>query len=165
MAIGTQLKVDLGDRSYPIHFGKRASGLMWAEMEGLLAEGRPVVAVTDGGFSEAQEGYLRKIPEGIPTFVLPAGEASKSIHSLRRVYDFLSDSALDRRGAVFALGGGMVGDLAGFAAATLADAPTRRRSDRSGYHRDGISHCRRCWTGICGLFPAPQHTWRSFRRG
>ena len=118
MAIGTHLKVDLGDRSYPIHFGKRASGLMWAEMEGLLAEGRPVAAVTDGGFSEAQEGYLRKIPKGIPTFVLPAGEASKSIHSLRRVYDFLSDSALDRRGAVFALGGGMVGDLAGFAAAT-----------------------------------------------
>ncbi|HJU28200.1 MAG TPA: iron-containing alcohol dehydrogenase, partial [Candidatus Binataceae bacterium] len=61
---------------------------------------------------------------------VPAGEASKSLDTLASVYDRLVEAELDRSSAVFALGGGVVGDLAGFAAATylrglpLAQIPT-----------------------------------------
>ena len=47
-----------------------------------------------------------------------AGEQSKSFATLERVYDAIVEAELDRNSAVFALGGGVVGDLAGFAAAT-----------------------------------------------
>ncbi|HTY23948.1 MAG TPA: 3-dehydroquinate synthase [Desulfomonilaceae bacterium] len=51
--------------------------------------------------------------------VVPAGEASKSLTQLTGLYDRFLDRGLDRRGAVVALGGGVVGDLAGYAAATF----------------------------------------------
>jgi len=52
------------------------------------------------------------------TFEVAAGERSKSFATLERVYDAIVEAELDRSSAVFALGGGVVGDLAGFAAAT-----------------------------------------------
>ena len=61
---------------------------------------------------------------------VPAGEASKSLAELGRLYDAFAALRLDRRSAVMALGGGVIGDLAGFAAATylrglaLVQAPT-----------------------------------------
>ena len=53
------------------------------------------------------------------SLMIPAGEASKSIAQLTRLYDAFLEGGLDRRGAVVALGGGVVGDLAGYAAATF----------------------------------------------
>jgi 3-dehydroquinate synthase len=53
-----------------------------------------------------------------PTLIVPSGEESKSIPELGRALDFLAAQGLDRSGAVFAVGGGVVGDLAGFAAAS-----------------------------------------------
>jgi 3-dehydroquinate synthase len=50
--------------------------------------------------------------------VVPSGEESKSVGEFGRALDFLAASGLDRSGAVFAVGGGVVGDLAGFAAAS-----------------------------------------------
>lgn len=51
--------------------------------------------------------------------VLPAGEASKSMKNLEMIYDRLMEYGIDRKGAVAALGGGVVGDITGFAAATF----------------------------------------------
>jgi len=50
--------------------------------------------------------------------VLPPGEETKSLESLGRVLDFLAAQGVDRRGVLFAVGGGVIGDLGGFAAAT-----------------------------------------------
>ncbi len=51
--------------------------------------------------------------------VVPAGEASKSLAQLTRLYDAFLEGRMDRRGAVVAVGGGVVGDLAGYAATTF----------------------------------------------
>jgi 3-dehydroquinate synthase len=55
---------------------------------------------------------------GAPALVLPPGESTKSLESLGRVLDFLAENRLDRTGAVVAIGGGVIGDLAGFSAAS-----------------------------------------------
>lgn len=55
----------------------------------------------------------------VQTFTVPAGEASKSHEQLMRLYDWLIGGGVERRDAVLALGGGVVGDLAGYAAATV----------------------------------------------
>ena len=52
------------------------------------------------------------------TCVLPHGEATKSLDTMQRLYDFLAEKRITRRDAVVALGGGVIGDTAGFAAAT-----------------------------------------------
>jgi 3-dehydroquinate synthase len=57
--------------------------------------------------------------DGIPSFVIKAGEESKSHASLLGIYDELARNQISREDAVIALGGGVVGDLAGFAAATF----------------------------------------------
>lgn len=54
----------------------------------------------------------------VDSYTVPPGEASKSFERYLAILEFLERSALDRHGAVVALGGGIVGDLAGFAAAT-----------------------------------------------
>jgi 3-dehydroquinate synthase len=53
------------------------------------------------------------------TFVFPNGEESKSLSTLSDIYDFLSESNITRKDIVIALGGGVVGDITGFAAATF----------------------------------------------
>ncbi|MGB0716473.1 MAG: 3-dehydroquinate synthase [Phycisphaerae bacterium] len=57
-------------------------------------------------------------PHQRPTIEIPAGEQSKSLEQLGKLYDFFATAGLDRNGTVIALGGGVVSDLAGFAAAT-----------------------------------------------
>lgn len=61
----------------------------------------------------------KKYVSGIPSFIIKAGEESKSHDSLLKIYDALSENNISREDEVIALGGGVVGDLAGFAAATF----------------------------------------------
>ena len=53
-----------------------------------------------------------------PLFVVAPGEPAKSLAGLERVLDFLADQKIDRGGVLFAVGGGVIGDLGGFAAAS-----------------------------------------------
>lgn len=55
----------------------------------------------------------------VKKFVFPHGEESKTLETLSKVYDFLSENGITRSDAIVALGGGVVGDLSGFAAATF----------------------------------------------
>ena len=54
----------------------------------------------------------------VKTLSIPRGESQKNINNLRKLYDFFVSAGLDRWSPVFALGGGVIGDLTGFAAAT-----------------------------------------------
>ncbi len=74
----------------------------------------PGVIVTDGHVGPLWAGACPPHP----VITLPAGEAHKRLHTVRGLYDQLIEAGLDRAGAVIALGGGVIGDLAGFAAAT-----------------------------------------------
>ena len=71
----------------------------------------------DALYSGVVEDSLKKSGFRVVKFVIPHGEASKSTASLIALLEFLAECKLTRSDCIFALGGGVVGDLAGFAAA------------------------------------------------
>ena len=111
------LVVDLGDRSYPIHIGP---GLL-ARADLLTAQvaGRQVMVVSNETVAPLYLEQVRAACAGFQceTVVLPDGERYKDMDTLMRVFDALLRHRCDRRTTVVALGGGVVGDMAGFAAA------------------------------------------------
>jgi 3-dehydroquinate synthase len=117
------LRVELGERSYDIHLGR---GLLDAAGELLapLLRLPRVVVVTDErlaatGHPDRLEASLARAGIAARRVVLPAGEATKSLGHLGSLLDDLLAHGAERRLTVVALGGGVVGDLAGFAAAAL----------------------------------------------
>lgn len=111
------LKVNLGERSYPIHFGAVLTTDVRAEVDRLGAAGRKVAVVTDTNVARDQAQALRAMFGAAPTLVLEPGEGAKSLAGFGRALDFLAEQKIDRGGVVFAVGGGVMGDLGGFAAA------------------------------------------------
>ncbi|OXS61189.1 3-dehydroquinate synthase [Cohnella sp. CIP 111063] len=124
MAGGTrELTVDLGERSYPIYIG---TGLI-AELGRKFAERgfpvkSPILLVTDsaveGLYAAAVEESLRASGYTVVRAVVPSGESSKSLEMLDLLVEKALQAGLDRKSTVIALGGGVVGDLAGFVAAS-----------------------------------------------
>jgi len=117
--IKERLEVSLGDRSYPIWIGRDMAGEIAERAKTDLSEGRKIAVITDEQVALAQKNFIQAAFDGLPVLVLPAGESTKSFASLHRCCDFLAAAGLDRNGRVFALGGGVIGDLAGFAAASF----------------------------------------------
>jgi 3-dehydroquinate synthase len=78
-------------------------------------DGRPVAVVTD---EHVGPRYAARIHPAQVVITLPAGEAYKTLDTVRDIYDQLLAAGIDRRGTVVGLGGGVVGDMAGFAAAS-----------------------------------------------
>ena len=113
--------VDLEARSYRVHFRplRRLPDLL---DETDLSPGRALL-VTDENVAAHYRTPLTTTLESagwtLKTIVLPPGESTKSADALHRIYDEALRWGIDRQTPVFALGGGVVGDLAGFAAATL----------------------------------------------
>lgn len=111
------LKVDLGERSYPIHIGE---GLL--DQPELLAPhiaGRQVAIISNETVAPL---YLERLSRSLAAYsvisvVLPDGEAFKTWETLQLIFDGLLTARHDRRTTVVALGGGVIGDMAGFAAA------------------------------------------------
>lgn len=114
--------VDLAERSYSIHIGTdllRRAGELIAP---ILA--RPVTAiVTDENVAAhhlaALESVLAEAGIAATSIVLPAGERTKSFAHLERLCDQLLEAGIERRDTIIAFGGGVIGDLAGFAASIL----------------------------------------------
>lgn len=113
------LTVTLSDhRSYPLHFGTDLTREVRTEVDKLTAAGRKISVVTDTHLVGSQRAALSAMFGEAPMLVLAAGEGTKSLTDLGRVLDFLAEHRLDRSGVLFAVGGGVIGDLAGFAAAS-----------------------------------------------
>ena len=114
------LTVDLGERSYPIHIGP---GLLeqpdW--LLGHLAQKR-VAIVTNTTvaplYLEKLSQPLRAAGVDILPIVLPDGEAHKDWCTLNQIFDELLKHRVERRATLIALGGGVIGDMTGFAAAS-----------------------------------------------
>jgi len=111
------LNVNLGDRSYPILFAEDLTADVRTLVSSLEQSSRRIAVITDRNVATIQAATLQKLFANAPTLIVPSGEESKSIPELGRTLDFLAAQGLDRSGTVFAVGGGVVGDLAGFAAA------------------------------------------------
>jgi 3-dehydroquinate synthase len=113
------LTVNLGERSYPIHFGANLSERIRADVVAIEGAGRKVAVVTDRNLAERQAALLTACFGNAPVLILPAGEETKSLTELGTVLDFLAGHRLDRGSVLFAVGGGVIGDLGGFAAAAF----------------------------------------------
>lgn len=104
------LTVDLGRRSYDIHIGS-------GRLRALDAGGRRVLIVTNTTVAPL---YLDTVMPQLPnaeSLVLPDGEQYKTMHTAQTVLDHLADGGFHRDAVLVALGGGVIGDITGFAAA------------------------------------------------
>ncbi len=111
------LTVSLGARSYPIVFGRSLRVEVRAEVATVQREGRKLAVVTDRHVAASQSAVLGDLFGDAPRLVLDPGESTKSLEALGRVLDFMAEQRLDRGSILVAVGGGVIGDLAGFAAA------------------------------------------------
>jgi len=145
------INVNLGERSYPIHIG---AGILTRAGELLhqVGVGGKVAIVTNPTVAQL---YLEPIraalsQDGFETvaILLPDGEEFKNFASLQIIYDRLISARFERKSGILALGGGVIGDLAGFAAATylrgvpFAQIPTTllAQVDSSVGGKTGVNH-------------------------
>lgn len=117
-----RVRVDLGSRSYDILIGRNLINTAADHILPLLGK-RHVVIVTDANVArlhlEALEHALKQADIAVDSIILPAGEATKSFAELERLCDLLLDMKVERSSTLIALGGGVIGDLTGFAAAVF----------------------------------------------
>ena len=113
--------VNLGPRSYTVQVGRELLAGMGAEISKKLP-GTKVAVVTDSNvgplYGEKVMKSLRAAGKEPTLITVPAGESSKSVTWLESICSEMAKAGLDRKSFVVALGGGVIGDLAGFAAAS-----------------------------------------------
>ena len=109
-----ELTVSLGERSYPIRI---ADGLL--DMPGALSLAGPCLIVTDNHVGPLYAERLRQAigRNDCPIWQMPAGEPEKNLNRFAELLQAMAAQGLSRNATVLALGGGVIGDLAGFAAA------------------------------------------------
>jgi 3-dehydroquinate synthase len=114
------VRVALGERAYPVHVG---AGLLARAELIAAALPQPRVAIVTNEivaplYLDRLAGALGAAGVQFATVVVPDGESHKDWPTLNAVFDALLAQRCDRKTAIVALGGGVIGDLAGFAAAT-----------------------------------------------
>ncbi len=144
------LEVSLADRSYPIHIGEHLIGNADLILPHLKRKQVAIVSNTT-----VAPLYMAKIAEPLRTagvnvieIILPDGEAHKTNQTLQIIYDHLLQYRCERSTTLIALGGGVIGDLTGYAAATylrgvpFIQVPTTLLSqvDSSVGGKTGINH-------------------------
>ena len=116
-----KLTVDLGPNSYPIHI---ENGILakTGELVSEVFSGKKIMIVSDDNvfplYGEIITKALSDSGFECHSFVLPHGEPTKSFQSLPKIYEALLNAKLTRSDLLIALGGGVIGDLAGFAASS-----------------------------------------------
>jgi 3-dehydroquinate synthase len=118
MSTTAPLTVELAERAYPIHFSDSLSALK-NDVAALRAAGRSVRVLSDAKVLDAQPDVLTKA--GFRTeeiLSLPSGEQTKSVEFLSQSLSFLAGQSANRDCALFAFGGGVIGDLTGYVAAS-----------------------------------------------
>lgn len=156
------LNVDLGDRAYPIFIGPGLVGD--SSLYAPHIHGEQVMVVTNETVAPL---YLERVEQALSGYrlarvILPDGEKYKTLDILDRIYSALLESRFDRRCTLVALGGGVIGDMAGFAAASyqrgvnFIQVPTTLLSqvDSSVGGKTGVNHP--LGKNMIGAFHQPQ---------
>lgn len=110
------IPLDLGKDSYDIVL-ERGALKKAGELLG-IEKGRRVLIVTDSGVPRRYADTVAACFSGSHIFVFPQGEKSKNFDTYKKICETLMDASFTRKDAVIAVGGGVAGDMAGFAAAT-----------------------------------------------
>ena len=113
--------VPLGERTYPVWVGAALRKTLLPQLE---EGGRPssLLCVSDSHVDASWSSFRQELAAAFRPFhslILPPGEESKHLGSLAAIWDAALDAGCDRQSCLLALGGGVIGDLAGFAASTL----------------------------------------------
>ena len=156
------LNVDLGERSYPIYIGKDL--LCESELIMPYVVGRQVMIVSNETVAPL---YLEQVKNTfrqfeVHTCILPDGEQYKNLDVLNQIFDALITNRFERKCTLVALGGGVVGDMTGFAAATyqrgvaFIQIPTTllAQVDSSVGGKTGVNH--ELGKNMIGAFHQPQ---------
>lgn len=164
MSLIHTLKVDLGDRSYPIYIGDKL--LAQASLLGKHIKGHSALIVSNTAVAPL---YLASVQQSLDahnirhdSLILDDGEQYKTIASVERIIDTLLQRRHDRQTTLVALGGGVVGDIAGFAASIYqrgvhyVQIPTTLLSqvDSSVGGKTGVNHA--LGKNMIGAFYQPQ---------
>lgn len=111
------IKVDLADRSYDIIIGRGSRSYLISETQ-VTKESGTILIITDATVKELWLAAVGQyLPAATQVVTVPPGENSKSLRAVEGICEQLAASRVDRSGLIIALGGGMIGDLAGFVAA------------------------------------------------
>ena len=157
------LHVELGDRRYPIFIGSDLNPQSLLEP---YIKGKQVMVVTNTTVAPLYlEHYVTAIEalgKTVATCILPDGEKYKNIEHLNLIFDALLEAGFNRDATVLALGGGVIGDMAGFASACFQrgvyfiQVPTTLLSqvDSSVGGKTGINHP--LGKNMIGAFQQPQ---------
>lgn len=157
-----QLQVALDERSYPIFIGRDLLGqsALWRD----YIRGNQVCIVTNETIAPLYLAQLRSQLQGllVAEVILPDGEQFKSLATLNQVFDTLLEANQNRKTTLIALGGGVVGDMCGFAAAcyqrgvNFIQMPTTLLSmvDSSVGGKTGVNHP--LGKNMIGAFHQPQ---------
>ncbi len=158
------VNVDLGERSYPIRIGADLIG--HTDLFAPHIAGASITIVTNETveplYGEALRAALAPLGKHVSTVVLPDGEAFKNWETLNSIFDALLRAHADRKTTLVALGGGVIGDMTGFAAACymrgvpFIQVPTTLLSqvDSSVGGKTGINHP--LGKNMIGAFYQPQ---------
>ncbi|MGB6873632.1 MAG: 3-dehydroquinate synthase [Dehalococcoidia bacterium] len=114
--------VETATQSYPVFVGYGLLDKLGKKMKKAALSGTATVISDDNVFSlygSRVEGVLKDTGFAVNSFVVPPGEETKNMNYAIKIYDFLVEHRAERDDIIIALGGGMVGDLAGFVAATF----------------------------------------------
>lgn len=158
------VNVDLGERSYPIRIGADLIG--HTDLFAPHIAGTSITIVTNETveplYGDALRAALAPLGKQVSTVVLPDGEVYKNWETLNRIFDALLGAQADRKTTLIALGGGVIGDMTGFAAACymrgvpFIQVPTTLLSqvDSSVGGKTGINHP--LGKNMIGAFYQPQ---------
>ncbi len=115
------VEVGLGERAYPIRIGPGLIDRLGEEAAALFCAGAPGIVLTNDqlapSWGERARAALLRAGIDARLFAVPEGESHKSMPTLNLVLDYLVETRAPRQTVLFAVGGGVVGDMAGFAAA------------------------------------------------
>jgi len=116
-----RIHIDVPGASHSVTVGAHLTHVVAAAVKRLKVSGTVVVVSDQRVASEHAQPLINALArDGVPArlHLVPVGEAAKDLGVLAGIYDALAAAGVDRQGALIALGGGSVGDVAGFAAAT-----------------------------------------------
>ncbi|MZP28495.1 3-dehydroquinate synthase [Heliobacterium undosum] len=161
----TRVEVGLGDRAYPIEIGAGLLSQAGERLAGTVRGNKILIvtnAIVNNLWGEKLRQSLKKAGFSVATKEIPDGEDHKRIETVAALYDACVEARLNRTSAVVALGGGIVGDVAGFLAATymrgidFVQVPTTLLSqvDSSVGGKVGVNH--REGKNLIGAFYQPK---------
>ncbi len=161
-----KIQVGLGAASYPIVIGEHILDQLGSALDQIAFPNKVAIVsnpLVAGLYAQAVLDALTASGRAVSVINLPDGEAYKSGETLNQIYDTLIDLAFDRSCGLIALGGGVIGDITGYAAATFlrgipfVQVPTTllAQVDSSVGGKTGINHPQ--GKNLIGAFYQPRH--------